>query len=205
MGPVTAALRELLTHWPEAIAVVSGIVYVLLILWRNRWGWVAGALSSSIYVALMARARLPMQSILQAYYVAMSVYGWYSWKRNAEQEEGHIHHWPLRRHFPVGLIVLVATLLSARWLAAETRAAWPLLDSLATYISFMATWLLARSVLENWYYWIVADTIMVGLFIQQRLYFTVALFVVYIVVSVCGLRSWRARYRRQQSGQEIGA
>jgi nicotinamide mononucleotide transporter len=202
---VTAVLGELFANWPEAVAVVFGIVYVLLILWRNRWGWVAGALSSSIYVLLMARARLPMQSLLQAYYVGMAVYGWFSWTRNAEQEEGRIHHWPLRRHLPVVLVVLGATLLSARLLAAETHAAWPLLDSLATYVSFMATWLLARSVLENWYYWMFADTIMVGLFIQQRLYPTAALFVVYIIVSMFGLRSWRQRYRRQPSHDPGGA
>jgi nicotinamide mononucleotide transporter len=195
---VTAAVHGLLAHWQEAIAVVAGIVYVLLILWRNRWGFVAGALSSSIYVVLAARARLPMQSILQTYYVGMSLYGWYSWTRNAEQEEGRIHHWPLRRHLPVALLVLAATLLSARWLAAETQAAWPLLDSLATWVSFVATWLVVRSVLENWYYWIFADAIMVGLFIQQRLYYTAVLFVIYIAVSVCGLRSWRRRYRRQR-------
>ena len=39
----------------EAVAVVSGLTYVLLILRRNRWGWVAGALSSCIYVLIAAR------------------------------------------------------------------------------------------------------------------------------------------------------
>jgi nicotinamide mononucleotide transporter len=68
-----ALLRGLaLTSPLEALAVLLGVVYVLLILKRNRLGWIAGALSSSIYVYLAARARLPMQSLLQAYYVVMS-------------------------------------------------------------------------------------------------------------------------------------
>ena len=87
-------------HWQEAIAVAAGLVYVVLILRRNRWGWVAGALSSSIYIVIAARARLPMQSLLQMYYVGMSAYGWYSWKHNAEQEEGRIFRWRLRSHPP---------------------------------------------------------------------------------------------------------
>ena len=189
--------QTLLAHWQEAIAVAAGLVYVVLILRRNRWGWVAGALSSSIYIVIAARARLPMQSLLQMYYVGMAVYGWFSWKRNAEQEEGRIFRWPLRRHLLVALLILVASAASARVLAAETRAAWPLLDSLATWISLVATWLLARSVLENWVYWIAADLIMVGLFLQQGLQFTAGLFVAYIIVSGLGLRSWLARYRRQ--------
>lgn len=192
-----ALLSALRAHGPEAIAVAAGLVYVLLILRRNRWGWVAGALSSSIYVVIASRARLPMQSLLQMYYVGMSVYGWFSWKRNAEQEHGRIFRWPLRRHLLVALAILLASALSARFLAAGTRAEWPLLDSLTTWTSLVATWLLARSVFETWYYWIFADIIMVGLFVRQGLPYTACLFMAYIIVSCLGLRSWLLRYRDQ--------
>jgi len=190
-------VNELRAHAVEAVAVVSGLVYVVLILRRNRWGWVAGALSSSIYVVISARARLPMQSLLQAYYVAMAVYGWFSWKRNAEQEGGRLYRWPWRRHLLGALLLLSTSALSAQFLARETQAAWPLLDSLTTWTSLLATWMLARSVLETWLYWIFADVIMVGLFVRQGYPYTAGLFGVYTVVSVLGLRSWLARYRKQ--------
>jgi len=182
---------------PEVIAVLSGLTYVVLILRRQRWGWVAGAVSSSIYVLLAARARLPMQSMLQVYYVLMAAYGWFSWKRNEEQQGGRIFRWPLRRHLYAIALIGVVSLLSARFLARETGAAWPLLDSLSTWTSFLATWLVARSVLENWLYWISADIIMVFLFARQGYPFTAGLFLSYMVVSCIGLRAWSQRYRRQ--------
>ena len=188
------ALQE---HGLEAIAVVSGLTYVVLILRRNRWGWVAGAVSSSIYVLISARAKLPMQSLLQAYYVVMAVYGWFSWKRNAEQEGGRIYRWTLRRHLVVALLLLTASAVSAQFLARETQAAWPLLDSFTTWTSLLATWMLARSVLENWLYWISADVIMVCLFMRQGYPYTAGLFFVYTVVSVLGLRAWLRRYHKQ--------
>lgn len=181
----------------EAVAIGSGIVYVLLILRRNRWGWVAGALSSSIYVVLSARARLPMQSMLQTYYVVMAVYGWSSWTRNAEQQGGRIFRWPIRRHLLAILFILAATFLSARLLATETQAAWPILDSLTTWTCLLATWLVARSVLENWCYWIFADSITVFLFTQQGYLSTAGLFLIYIIVACFGLRAWWRRYRLQ--------
>ena len=191
---VMGAVRE---HGEEAVAVVSGLIYVVLILRRNRWGWVAGAISSSIYVHIAAAARLPMQSALQAYYVVMAVYGWFSWKRNAEEEGGRIHRWPLRRHLWVALMLLAASALSAQFLARETQAAWPLLDSFTTWTSLLATWMLTRSVLENWMYWIFADVIMVCLFVRQGYPYTAGLFCAYTVVSVLGLRAWLLRYRKQ--------
>src|SRR3954464_308411 len=130
-------MNQTLSHAAEAFAVAAGLVYVVLILRRNRWGWVAGAFSSSIYVFISARAGLPMQSLLQAYYVAMAAYGWISWKRNAEQEGGRIHRWTLRRHLWVILALLSASALSAQFLARETQAAWPLLDSFTTWTSLL--------------------------------------------------------------------
>ncbi len=190
-------MNAVLAHGQEAFAVVAGLIYVTLILRRNRWGWVAGAFSSSVYVLISARAKLPMQSLLQAYYVAMAVYGWFSWKRNAEEEGGRIYRWTLRRHLWVVLLLLTASALSAQFLARETQAAWPLLDSFTTWTSLLATWMLARSVLENWLYWISADLIMVVLFMRQGYPYTAGLFFVYTVVSVLGLRAWWKRYRKQ--------
>src|SRR5271163_4936132 len=65
----------------EALAVLSGLVYVVLAVPRSRWCWVAGGFSSLIYVGLSARARLPMQSLLQAWYVGVAVYGFLRWSR----------------------------------------------------------------------------------------------------------------------------
>src|SRR5580700_6032337 len=65
----------------EALAVLLGLVYVVLAVPRSRWCWVAGGFSSLIYVWLSARARLPMQSLLQAWYVGVAVYGFLRWSR----------------------------------------------------------------------------------------------------------------------------
>ena len=55
-------LRALALTGPlELAAVLLGIVYVLLILKRNRFGWIAGGVSSAVYVYLAAGAQLPMQ------------------------------------------------------------------------------------------------------------------------------------------------
>ena len=197
MAHVDQLLGALRANALEAIAVVAGLAYVLLILRRNRWGWVAGAISSTIYVVIAARARLPMQSVLQAYYVVMAVYGWISWTRNAAEQDGRIFRWPLRRHLLAVALILTVSVLSAQVLAAETRAAWPLLDSVTTWTSFLATWLVARSVLENWCYWIAADIIMVFLFLQQGYVPTAGLFTSYIIVAIFGFRAWLQRYRRQ--------
>src|SRR5258705_11177557 len=63
----------------EALAVLSSLVYVALAVPRSRWCWVAGGVGSLIYVWLFARARLPMQSLLQVWYVGDAVFAFLPW------------------------------------------------------------------------------------------------------------------------------
>lgn len=195
---IDALLRELrATSALEGLAVVLGVIYVLLILKRNRLGWVAGAGSSMIYVYLAARAHLPMQSLLQGYYVLMSVYGWRNWTRAEQQQAGGIGRWPARNHALALLAIVLLSVLTAQWLRRETHAAWPYLDSMTTWISLFATWLVARLKLENWLYWIGADCVMAYLFAAQGYPFTALLFLTYMLIAVFGFREWLKKYRLQ--------
>ncbi len=181
----------------EAVAVVLGIAYVLLILKRNRLGWVAGGISSTIYVYLSANAHLPMQATLQVYYVAMAVYGWRSWTPGQQaQPGGGIRRWPWRFHLIALLAIVVLTLVSAQLLARETHAAWPYLDSFTTWVSLLATWMTTRMVLENWLYWMGADAITAWLFAAQGHPTAALLFVTYLIIAVFGFREWLNLYRQ---------
>jgi nicotinamide mononucleotide transporter len=186
-----------LTSPAELLAVLLGVLYLLLILKRQRLGWIAGGLSSSIYVYLAARAHLPMQSALQAYYVVMSFYGWYSCSRAQQQDGGRITRWPYRYHLAALSAIALLSLMTARWLALETHAAWPYLDSFTTWMSLLATWMVARMKLENWLYWIAADAVMAYLFAAQGYPVTTGLFLTYLIIAVIGFREWLGKYRQQ--------
>jgi nicotinamide mononucleotide transporter len=195
---VTDALVRALrgTSPPEVLAVALGVLYALLVLKRNRLGWIAGGASSMIYIVLAARADLPMQSALQCYYVLMSIYGWFSWSRS-QQQGGGIAVWPLRLHVRAWLAIAALSVLTAHWLQRETHAAWPYLDSMTTWVSLFATWLVARMKLENWLYWIGTDAVVVFLYTMQGYLFSAGLYLIYLLVATVGFLEWRQKYRLQ--------
>lgn len=182
------------TSAAEWVAVAMGVVYVLLIMRRNRWGWVAGGISSLILAVLASRAHLPMQAILQFSYVVAAVYGWWHWAPDAEQQ--HIGLWRWQGHAVAVLLSVAASFGLAQLLAREGYSAWPFLDSLVTCLGLFATWLVARVYLENWIYWIFIDAVSVCLFVSQGLVVTALLFCTYLVIASVGLRSWWMSYRR---------
>ena len=178
----------------EVVAVIFGLVYSLFAIVRSRWCWAAAFISSAILIYLSWVGRLPMQAGLQAYYVAMAIYGYWHWTRDDGKAAKAVTTWPLRYHGVAWAVVLVVSLLSARFLVADTSA-WPFLDSLTTWGSLVATWLMAQVKLENWLYWIVLDSISVFLFAAQGLMFVALLFAVYLVVSVIGFAAWFRNWR----------
>lgn len=182
----------------EWLSLLAGVGYALLAVRQNRWCWVFGALSSSVLVYLAFGASLPMQAALQAYYVAMSVYGFWHWSKQTGAAGLPIGTWPLSSHLGIWLGIAAMTLLFAPVIGSVTQAAWPQLDTAAMLASLLATWMVAASKLENWLYWIVIDAVSVFLYSAQGLWFIALLYAMYLVIAIAGFHVWRQRWRAQR-------
>ena len=173
----------------ELAAVAFGVAYILLAIRGHRACWIAGGISSAIYAAVFYGAGLPMQAALQVVYVVLSAYGWHAWR--PEPATVPARSWPAHWHLVALGAVGLATAASAPLAARYALAAAPVADSLGTWASLLATWLLARRVVDNWLWWIAIDTGLAALFATQGLAVTAALYLAYALLAVAGWRSWR--------------
>jgi nicotinamide mononucleotide transporter len=179
------------TSWIEIIAAVLAVVYLLLAIRQRLECWAAAFVSSCLYVWVFFGAHLYMDSALNAFYAVMAVYGYWQWQHGRGGGALAVCRWPLAPHL-IGLAgVLALSLLSAYFLRRFTPAASPLVDSMVTWSSVFATFLVARKVYENWHWWLVIDSVSVCLFFSRRLYLTVLLYAMYLVLIVIGMRQWR--------------
>ena len=67
----------------------------------------------------------------------------------------------------------------------------PYWDALTTALSFTATWMLARKMLEHWILWIIVDLISMALYLYRGLYPTMILFAIYTAMALIGYKAWR--------------
>lgn len=174
----------------EAIAVAFGFAYILLAIRQHRACWIAGGASTALYSVVFMRAGLPLQAALQVMYVALSVYGWIQWRPGGDAP-GRPASLPPRRRLQALAAVAVMTAISTVLLIRSGGSAAPLADSLGTWGSVAATWLLARRYIETWLWWIVIDTGLAALFASQNLAFTAALYLAFALLAVVGWRTWR--------------
>jgi len=173
----------------ELVAVAFGFAYIVLAIRQQRACWIAGGISTAIYIAIFIESGLPLQAALQVVYVAMSVYGWIAWRPGAELQKPR--SWPWSRHLVALAAVGVAAATGAPLLDRYAGSDAPLADSLGTFASIVATWLLARRYVDTWYWWIVVDTGLAVLFASQGLRLTAVLYLAYALLAIAGWRSWR--------------
>jgi nicotinamide mononucleotide transporter len=76
-----------------------------------------------------------------------------------------------------------------------TDSTIPYQDAFTAAGGMVATWMLARKILEQWLFWIVIDLMSVVLYVWQGLYATTILFVVYIVMANVGYRQWKKSWK----------
>lgn len=200
-----AKLAEVLAQFgtwspSETTAVVFATLYLLLAIRENIWCWFCAGVSTAIYIYVYFGANLYMESVLNVFYFVMAIYGWYVWKSgNGEGETIPVTIWPARVHIVAAGVIAALVLGSGFLLSRYTNAAFPYIDSATTYAAMWATFLIARKVLENWWYWLVIDVVSVFLYWSRGLELTSLLFVLYVGLIPFGLLRWTRSWREHEA------
>ena len=180
----------------ELVAVVAAVLYLVLAIRQNIWCWLFAGLSTALYVVLFMDAKLYMESVLNLFYFGMAVYGFRFWLVHGRGTSGpRVTRWPLPVHAAAILAILVLSLVTGFLLAKMTDAEFPYIDSMTTFAAFWTTFLVARKVLENWWYWLVIDVVSIWLYWSRGLELTALLFVAYVVMIPFGLVAWTRSMR----------
>jgi nicotinamide mononucleotide transporter len=183
------------TGWIEIIAAMLAVAYLLLAIGERLACWVAAFCSSCLYVWVFIGAHLYMESALNAFYAAMAVYGFWQWQRGVGGGALAVCRWPISRHGAGLAGVIAMSAASGYFLRRFTPAASPFVDSMVTWSSVFATFLVARKVYENWHWWLVIDSVSLYLCYNRHLYLTMLLFGLYLILIFFGMRQWRASLR----------
>ncbi len=135
--------------------------------------------------------RLYADVTLQVFFVAASVVGWWRWTKGDQGAE-----LPVRYSAPGFLVAATAAgvVVAAGygWLLHRfTDAYAPFLDSIILAFSVLGQLLLIWRRVENWWCWLLVNTIAVPLYAVRGLHVTAVLYAAFWVNAIVSLRKWR--------------
>ena len=183
----------------EIGAVITGLIWIVLLIKENIWCWIFGIISALLSIYLFYSAKLYSESILYIYYVFISLYGWYVWSQKGASDKREVRTWKWHFHILSILIGIVLSYVLGSYFANNTDAQRPYHDSSSTIFSFIANFMEARKLLYGWIYWIIINAFTVWLYIDREIHIYAGLYALYFVLSIYGLISWRKSYEAQRS------
>ena len=193
----------------ELAASLFGLVYVVFEVLQKNFMWYLWVLTSITFGIVYYYSHIYAYMGLQIYYVAMGIYGIYSWRRAkalAKRAAAQPATQPgeLRSEDADILVVrrmsrevaFLSTLFSIivffilTYILKCTEDPNPWLDSFCSVISMLATFWLSRQYLQNWYLWIVCNVASTILSLSVAQYYAALLYFIMIGMAVWGLWHW---------------
>jgi nicotinamide mononucleotide transporter len=200
----TAISNYLAANWMENAGVVTTVFGIWLTTRRKLICWPVVLVSDVLYLVVFYRVQLYSDALLQIFFLAFTLYGWWYWWRGV-REEGEVRVVPLPlASLLTGLAVGAVGTVMLGWLMVRIGAALPRLDAALTSYSLVATWWQTRKHTANWWLWIVVDLVYIGEYLYKGLRPTAALYALLVALAVLGLRDWQ-RASTQVSDAKPGA
>lgn len=187
----------------EIFALLTGVPYIVFEVMQKNIMWYFG-IATGIACAISFGIQHVWASMgLNIYYVFMSLWGLYQWKKDAkvlaasgksEKKVLEIHLnrltagtalWSLAI-FIVGSAALIGLL---KLLGGNESV----MDATVTVSSAIAMFWLAKSYPQHWFIWIVADLVLIALCISSGLYWMALQYSAYVASSVVGLFLWHRK------------
>lgn len=187
----TSIASYLAENWMEIAGFVTTVLGIWLTTKRLMLCWPITLAADVFYLVVFYRARLLSDALLQVFFVAFTLYGWWHWWRGV-REEGEVRVEPLGvRPMLVAIVAGIAGSFVLGELARQLHAALPFLDATLTSFSLVASWWQARKHTANWCLWIVVDMVYIGEYLYKNLKATAVLYAILVALAVLGLRDWR--------------
>ena len=191
-------------HWLDITTTLLGLAYILLEYKASIWLWIVGFVMQVMDIVLYYQHGLYADCGMEFYYIAMTVYGFATWKfgkkhLQKQEEELPITHFKKRLILPWAAFTLAAWAALWYWLT-QIGSTVPVADAFTTALSFVGIWALARKYLEQWLIWIVVDIATSALYFYKDIPFKASLYALYVVIAVAGYRRWHTMMKQDQAG-----
>jgi len=178
----------------ELFAVIMNITSVVYAKQNNILVYPTGLIGTGIFVYILLNFSLLGDTIINAYFFSMSIYGWHFWSRKKDKviinQVSKINRNEIKY-----LFILAISSLIFIYFVYDYFDKWnnwtAYVDNVTTAIFFIAMWLMAKRKVESWIFWIIGDLITVPLYFYKGLTISSIQYIIFLILAVLGYISWK--------------
>jgi nicotinamide mononucleotide transporter len=176
--------------WLEWTGVGFGVAEVLFAKANKIWLYPAGIISVVISSYLFIISGLYAESVLNLYYLAMSIYGWWFWMYKRNSIPLPISRATQKEWFITLAIIVAGFVILYLCLKHFTNSTVPLIDAWVSATAWAGMWLLAKRKIENWILLNISNLFAIPLLFYKELPLYALLTIFLFIVAVFGYFDW---------------
>ena len=184
----------------EIFTLVTGVIYIILEIRQKNFMWAVGVVTSLAAMWVFFRQGLYASFGLNTYYLITSFIGLWQWGRDrkklmasdTQRDSNTIHLNRLGiKTVIVSAIIAVGGTFALAWVMQLLENPMSYLDASVAVLSAVATWWLVRSYIQQWWLWVLADTLSTILCVSQGMWWMTALYAAYALSAIYGYVHWK--------------
>ncbi|ANH82970.1 hypothetical protein A8C56_20045 [Niabella ginsenosidivorans] len=175
----------------EWLGAGFGIAQVLFAKINKVWLYPTGIVSVVISIYIFITNGLYAESILNGYYLVMSIYGWWFWVYKRDVVPLPVTRTTRQEWKTVLAIVIGGFLILFLVLKFFTNSVVPVMDAFVSATAWAGMWLLARRKLENWILLNISNAVAIPLLFYKQLPLYAVLTIFLFVVAILGFFEWK--------------
>lgn len=187
----------------EVVGNVFGLLCALGGMRRKAWAWPVGIVGNVLLLTVFAgsvfgnadTANLLGQAGRQIMFIAVSVYGWRRWSGRNNGGHALVPRWATNRERGLLIVALILGTVALTPIFRSLGSYEPVWADAWTFMgSLLATYGMARGLVEFWLIWVAVDVVGVPLLFSAGYYATAVMYLFYGLFTLVGFFVWmRAR------------
>lgn len=177
----------------EVLSTVFGLIQGMLVMLDRRSNWIFYTLQMFFLVLFSFNAHLWGDVAIDSIYFFLGIVGFFLWRNGNRADTISIYGW--KERFARGLVSVFAIVVSWFFLS-KTDNPLPLIDSITSVTSIIATWFMFCHKLETWMVWFVNDLFYISQYfmLPDRALFLIGLYLLWTVLAMFSYLNWRQLY-----------
>ena len=186
----------------EIIAVITGMLSIWYSYRINILVYPIGMISLALYVFIFINNGLYANAVINFLYFVISIFGWWNWLRqrttdNGQQTTDKVElkvSYLSKKENAITITILVILIFFINLFTTNDLSIR--LDYYTSAAGLIAMVLTSFKKVENWFFYLVADIVLIPLCIYNGLYLTSIQYVAYTILAIMGYINWNKEAKK---------
>jgi len=177
----------------EVLSTVFGLIQGVLVMLDKRSNWIFYSLQMLFLLLFSINVHLWGDVAIDSIYFFIGIVGYFLWRPGNRAAAISVYGWKTRVVWGLASIFLIVF----SWIVlSKTDNPLPLLDSITSVTSMVATWFMFNHKLEAWIVWLLNDVFYITEYfmLPNKALCLIGFYVVWTILAIVSYVNWRRLY-----------